>query len=121
MVRHILDIGSGRYEFDKKTLDSFIEEARNRPTEGGIAGVPEVAGSAGDPNGTEMQCIFDEVMALYHDYMKYQNVELLVRLKCRLEEVSIRYHSHVLAAEVLTINSCLPYEHRVPAPGSRSH
>ena len=116
MVRHIYDIGSGRYKFDKATLDSFIEESRNRPP------LPESAGASGaNPlagmGEQEMQGIFAEVMALYHDYQKFERVDLLLRLKCRLEEFSIRYKSHVLATEVLNINSCLPYEQRISCSG----
>jgi hypothetical protein len=115
MVRHICDIGRGRYKFDKNTLDSFLEEARNRPTTGD-AETPDVARGAEGQDDGEMLGTFDEVMSLYQDYMRFQSVDLLIQLKRRLEQASIRYHSHVLAAEVLTINSCLPYEHRIPAP-----
>jgi hypothetical protein len=115
MVRHICDIGRGRYIFDKSTLNSFMEEARNQPTPGDHPGITEIAHRANGPDDDEMLGIFEEVMALYRDYTRFQSVDLLVKLKCRLEQVSIRYHSHVLAAEVLNINSCLPYEHRIPA------
>ena len=115
MVWHIFDIGSGRYKFDRTTLNSFIEESRNRQPRSESAGVP--VASADPWNDREMQCIFEEVMSLYQDYTVCQSVELLLKLKCRLEEFSIRYGSHVLAAEVLNINRCLPYEHRVPGPG----
>lgn len=113
MERNIFDIGSGKYIFDAKTLESFIEEAKNRSHGAGENGLPESFDPAEVPSDWEMQCVFDEVMALYHDFMLCQSVELLVRLKCRLEEVSIRYKSHILAEEVLTINSCLPYEQRI--------
>jgi len=113
MEQNIFDIGSGRYIFDAKTLEAFIEEARNRSSESGEKALLEISDLADVPSDWEMQCIFEEVMALYHDFIQCQRVELLVRLKCRLEEVSIRYKSHVLAEEVLTINSCLPYEQRI--------
>jgi hypothetical protein len=110
MDKNIFDIGSGRYTFDTNTLDSFIEEAKNRTTE---SGPPEAAGTINVLSEMEIDSILAEVVSLYQDYMQCQRVELLVRLKCRLEEVSIRFNSHVLAEEVLTINSCLPYEQRI--------
>ena len=117
MVRHICDIGSGRYQFDKATLDSFIEESRHRrPAK--PAGTQDAERLAG-VSDKEMHCIFEEVMSLYHDYMKCQSVEKLLRLKGRLEEFSIRYSSHVLAAEVLNINSCLPYAQRISCAGKK--
>jgi hypothetical protein len=115
MVRHIYDIGRGRYKFDKSTLSSFREEARNRPPVADTAEVPGALLRDIDLDDREMLGIFDEVMSLYHDYMRCQSFDLLLKLKCRLEQVSIRYQSHVLAAEVLNINSCLPYEHRINA------
>jgi hypothetical protein len=123
MARHILDIGSGRYTFDRKTLSAFIDEARNRPslTYAGTSGVqtaPEQDPCDGRDE-QEMQRMFDEVMSLYLNYLRCQKVEMLVRLKDRLVEYSIQYQSHVLAEEVLNINSCLPYEHRISLPQSR--
>ena len=117
MVWHIFDIGSGKYKFDRKTLNSFIEESRNRQPRSEPAGIPDGADRADPWNDREMQCIFEEVMSLYQDYQVCQSVELLLKLKVRLEEFSLRYGSHVLAAEVLNINSCLPYEHRIPGAG----
>jgi hypothetical protein len=116
MARHIFEIGSGRYRFDIKTLDSFIDEARNSPAAHQSVGAPGTGRSPDALSDQEVQVIFDEVMSLYNDYTRCQSVDLLVRLKCRLEEFSIRYKSHVLAAEVLNINSCLPYEQRIPRP-----
>lgn len=113
MVRHICDIGRGRYIFDKSTLNSFREEAKAQPTPGDPPEFTDAPVANGPDD--EMLVIFEEVMALYHNYMRCQSVDLLVKLKCRLEQVSIRYNSHVLAAEVLNINSCLPYELRIPA------
>jgi len=110
MEKNIFDIGSGRYTFDSNTLDSFIEEAKNRGCEFDLL---DAAGTADVPNQLEIERIFAEVRSLYQEYMQCQRVEPLVRLKCRLEEVSIRFNSHVLAEEVLTINSCLPYELRI--------
>lgn len=112
MQRHIFGIGCGRYEFNKQTLDSFIEEARSRSLAGRLA---EATGQADGctPSDREAQAVFDEIMKLYRDYNMCQSVESLVILKCRLEEYSLRYNSHVLAGEVLSINSCLPYEERI--------
>jgi len=110
MKKNIFDIGSGRYTFDANTLDSFIEEAKKRNSEFGLS---EAIGPGDVPNELEIESILAEVMSLYQDYMQCQSVELLVTLKCRLEEVSVRFKSHVLAEEVLTINSCLPYEQRI--------
>jgi hypothetical protein len=110
MQRHIFGIGSGKYHFDRQTLDSFLEEAKSR-TQAPLAG----AGGWGaeHPGDQETQHVFDEIMSLYHDYQRCQHLDLLLKLKHRLEEFSIRYQSHVLAAEVLNINSCLPYEQRI--------
>ena len=67
----------------------------------------------GRPNDQEITSISEEVLSLYQDYQRCQNIEVLVKLKCRLQDVSVRYKSHVLAEEVLSINSCLPYELRI--------
>jgi len=111
MQKHIFGIGSGTYQFDPETLDSFIEEARSRwfavPTSG------EALGEAGHPSEFETQRVFDEIMALHREYLRYRSFDVLFKLKTRLEEFSVRYNSHVLAAEVLNINSCLPYELRM--------
>ncbi len=56
-----------------------------------------------------------EVMQLYNEYARTENLDVLVRLKDKLEQVSLRYKSVALAEEVLNINSCLPYERRVPS------
>jgi hypothetical protein len=120
MVRSILDIGSGRYEFDKQTLTSFIEEAKSHPSGFLSVGVTVADESAplGDTEREQAaQDIFAEVMSLYHGYISCQNLDLLVKLKNRLEEYSIKYQSHVLAEGVLNINSCLPYELRIPVSG----
>lgn len=118
MVKNIFDIGSGRYQFDKKTLNSFLEESRNRPLPPEAAEDPGAGRAAGQLSDREQQGFFEEVMALYHDYMICQNVEVLLRLKLKLEEFSVRCNSHVLAAEVLNINSCLPYELRLRGTGT---
>lgn len=112
MQRHIFGIGSGKYRFDRQTLDSFLEESKSRTQ------VPVTEAKGGgwgseSPNDLETQRVFDEIMSLYHDYQRCQHLDLLLKLKHRLEEFSIRYQSHVLAAEVLNINSCLPYEQRI--------
>jgi hypothetical protein len=113
MKKNIFDIGSGRYTFDTNTLDSFIEEAKMRCSESSESGLANPATPLDGPKGGEIERITEEVMSLYRDYVQCQSVEPLVRLKCRMEEVSIRFKSHVLAEEVLTINSCLPYEQRI--------
>jgi hypothetical protein len=114
MKNNIFEIGSGRYTFDANTLDSFIAEAKKRNVDFGL---PDDLSRADIPNEGEIERISEEVMSLYHDYAQCQSVELLVGLKCRLEEVSLRFKSHVLAEEVLTINSCLPYEQRILCGG----
>jgi len=112
--RGIIEIGRGGYKFNRKTLNAFIEEANNRPpAREQDAGFSAAVARANAPDDKEFQQVFAEFMVLYHDYMKCESVDLLVRLKRSLEEISIRYQSHVLAAEVLNINCCLPYECRV--------
>lgn len=116
MERQIFEIGRGKYKFNKRALNAFIEESKLRESalDRNGSGTTAAASYAGEANDKELQCILDEVMALYRDYMRSESVDLLVLLKCRLEEVSTRYQSHVLAGEVLNIISCLPYERRVP-------
>jgi len=112
--RGIIEIGRGGYKFDRKTLNAFIEESNNRaPARDQGAGLSASGDRANAQNDKEFQQVFGEFMVLYHDYMRCESVDLLVRLKRSLEEISIRYQSHVLAAEVLNINCCLPYECRV--------
>jgi hypothetical protein len=112
MQRNLFGIGNGRYEFNRQTLDNFIEEARRNcsHSEGSQAGN---APGCGD---WETRYVYEEILGLYREYQKCQSLDLLVRLKCRLQEISIRYGSHVLAAEVININSCLPYEARISHP-----
>ncbi|GFO68175.1 hypothetical protein GMLC_17540 [Geomonas limicola] len=112
MQKHILGIGSGKYHIDPETLDSFIEEARSRC----FGSAPEALEMTGEPDlasETETQRVFDEIMALHREYLRHQSFDVLFKLKTRLEEFSVRYHSQVLAAEVLNINRCLPYELRI--------
>ncbi|GFO60180.1 hypothetical protein GMST_25050 [Geomonas silvestris] len=111
MQKHIFGIGSGKYHFDPETLDSFIEEARGRFTI--PSGAFDRAAESDLPTESETQRVFDEIMSLHREYLRHQSFDVLFQLKTRLEEFSIRYHSHVLAAEVLNINSCLPYELRM--------
>jgi len=120
MVRHLYDIGCGRYQFDRATLDSFMEESRNRLPKCQPDGAQNAVDAREELSDQEMQRIFEEVMALYHDYNRCRSVDLLLRLKSRLEEFSTRYQSHVLAAEVLNINSCLPYEQRITRTDPKS-
>jgi len=116
METRIFEIGRGRYSISRSLLGSFLMESKKRVSEGEPHDGPfRAAGDrAGEPCDRELRRIFEEVMELYDDYMRFESVDLLLRLKCRLQEVSVRYSSHVLASEVLAINSCLPYESRIP-------
>jgi hypothetical protein len=110
MQRNLFGIGNGRYEFDRQTLDNFIEEAKNRA--GLTAGEQGAAATTAGCADWETRYVYEEILGLYREYQRGQSLDLLIRLKCRLQEISVRYGSHVLAAEVLNINSCLPYEKR---------
>lgn len=115
MVKSILAIGNAKYEMDRSALWRFMREARKcgatqaqfkQPQEAGFEALPERFEEAVDR-------VFDEVIQLYNEYARSQNLGALVRLKSRLEQISLRYKSVALAEEVLNINSCLPYELRV--------
>lgn len=95
MVRSILDIGNARYRIDRNALRRFIAQAQDSVAE------------------ESLDAIFSEVMGLYGEYAVTGKLEVLMKLKCKLEQVSLRYKSLELAEEVLNINSCLPYEWRV--------
>jgi hypothetical protein len=116
MQRNLFGIGNGRYEFNRQTLDNFIEEARRRASshyaevDSAETANPPVCGD------WETRYVYEEILGMYREYQKCQSLDLLVRLKCRLQEISVRYGSHVLAAEVININSCLPYEKRISHP-----
>lgn len=114
MVKSILAIGNAKYEMDRSALLRFRREARqsSAPQDPQPGMVP---GSEPLPLGAEetVDASFDEVMQLYNEYARSQNLGVLVELKSKLEQVSLRYKSVALAEEVLNINSCLPYEWRV--------
>lgn len=116
MEKQIFDIGRGKYVFDMQTLHYFIEEANSRGQHDGSWCATRGYEVAVDesPTEEEMNSVFDEIMSLYREYLHCQNLEVLVKLKARLQDYSVRYQSLVLAEEVLNINSCLPYELRVP-------
>lgn len=95
MVKSILDIGNAKYRIDRSVLRRFMRDARESYAE------------------ESLDAVFDEVMGLYGEYAVTGRLEVLMRLKCKLEQVSLRYKSLELAEEVLNINSCLPYEWRV--------
>lgn len=107
MDKYIFDIGRARYKISSDALCALMEGR------GGEEGRPGAAVAqqrvAGDGEGE-----FEEVMRLYREYARTGSLDALVGLKSRLEEVSARYRSMALAEEVLAINSCLPYERRVP-------
>lgn len=117
MERHIFNIGYAKYRINTDALSVFMEEAKNSATEEQADPYCDAEKGAGNTKvcaDRAVEDVFAEVMHLYHEYAGSQNMDALVRLKCRLEEVSLRYRSFVLAEEVLSINSCLPYERRVP-------
>lgn len=118
MVRRILDIGNSKYKLNKNALSEFILEARHQH-----AASHYMDGESHDPRECQsadesLDLIFREVMQLYNEYASSESLDALIRLKSKLEQVSLRYRSLVLAEEVMTINSCLPYERRVPSGGA---
>lgn len=119
MVRSILEIGNAKYKIDRYALSRFKQEARQHAacnTEAGAEiGVLPFGGSDGSSVDASLDAVFGEVMKLYNEYARTESLDVLVLLKCKLEEVSLRYRSLALAEEVLNINSCLPYERRVPS------
>jgi hypothetical protein len=121
MYKRIIDIGNARYRISLDDLSAMMEEAKDGaaeirtqtscPSNEGLREVDVAKVGVGD----ELEGVFSEVMRLYQEYTRSASMDVLVRLRCRLEEVSLRYRSFALAEEVLNINSCLPYERRVPA------
>ena len=120
MVKCILDIGNAKYKINRDALSLFIQEAQQQ------AASASASGADGCREQSSLDCeagsflvdvaletIFREVMQLYHEYARSESLDVLVRLKSKLEQVSLRYHSLALAEEVMNINSCLPYERRV--------
>jgi hypothetical protein len=120
MVKRIIDIGYAKYRIYRHALCVFMEEAKQvtaaSPPEGcrGADGEPEGADAVEEGSDEELERVCAEVMQLYREYARSESMDVLLRLKCLLEEVSSRYRSLALAEEVLHINSCLPYERRVP-------
>jgi hypothetical protein len=120
MVKRIVDIGNSKYKIDGHALCVFMEEARSN-----AAGNPSLAdcqaargqcgpGEAKAAADGELEHVLAEVILLYNEYSRSESIDVLVRLKLKLEQESSRYRSLALADEVLSINSCLPYELRVP-------
>ncbi len=125
MVKSILAIGNAKYEIDRNALTRFMREAQQSAVTHGVHEKGEHRG----PDGGEaaaffadepIEGLFAEVMQLYNEYATSEHLDVLIRLKCKLEQVSLRYRSHALAEEVLNINSCLPYEWRVRCCSGRS-
>ena len=115
MDKRILDIGCAKYQIDRNALFRFMEEAagnRENPRCGSEAGESDAAANLCADRAVEG--IFWEVLELYNEYNETSSLDTLLQLKCRLEEASLRYRSLPLAEEVLSINSCLPYERRIP-------
>ncbi|MBJ6799420.1 hypothetical protein [Geomonas propionica] len=113
MVRSILEIGNAKYKIDRIALGRFRDEVRqNRDKEGSEVTAPEPGRELSLDES--LDAVFLEVMQLYNEYAKTESIDVLLRLKDKLEQVSLRYKSLALAEEVLNINSCLPYERRIP-------
>lgn len=127
MYKRIIDIGNARYRISMDDLSAMMEEAKNGaavtptlascPMNQGLREVDLAKVSGGD----ELEGVFPEVMRLYQEYARSASMDVLVKLRSRLEQVSLRYRSFALAEEVLIINSCLPYERRVPAGNLRAN
>lgn len=111
MVNSILKIGHCKYRLDKTLLKRCMRKAGQDFAVG--ADAQDVA--AVTYPGVTPDALFNEVMELYNEYARSESLDVLVRLKCKLEQACVMYGSHELAEEVLSINSCLPYERRVPA------
>lgn len=111
MVNSILKIGHCKYRLDKTVLNRCMRKAG----QGFTVGTDPQKAEAGTHPGATPDLLFNEIMALYNEYARSESLDVLVRLKCKLEQACVMYGSHELAEEVLSINSCLPYERRVPA------
>jgi hypothetical protein len=120
MEKVIYDIGNAKYKVNRLELFRMMEEARGNL----LSSAPETPDNESAPGPDALQArdaatlsdSFIEVMRLYNEYARSESLDVLVKLKCLLEEVSTRYKSMALAEQVLTINSCLPYDRRVPCP-----
>lgn len=115
MVRSILEIGNAKYKMNRVALCRFREEARRNAGAGEDESGGEPLVSVSLSVEESLDCVFFEVMQLYNEYARTESLDVLVRLKNKLEQVSLMYKSVALAEEVLNINSCLPYERRVPS------
>lgn len=117
MVKTILEIGNARYTISRTALSRFRDEARqyaegeSAPDESEVSADADLGYSSVDGS---LDLVFTDVMRLYNEYAMTESLDVLVKLKRKLEQVSLRYKSVALAEEVLQINSCLPYEKRVP-------
>lgn len=120
MEKSIFDIGRVRYKINMDAFSNLMEQVSGEssdhkpPTSADAGRDPIDAASANLGDHREIEGLFDDVMQLYREYARTGSMDVLVTLKCLLEEVSLRYRSVALAEEVLNINSCLPYERRVP-------
>ncbi|GFO66030.1 hypothetical protein M1B72_14075 [Geomonas paludis] len=112
MVRSILEIGNAKYKIDRIALGRFRDEVRQNWSRESAEAAPEAGGDV--TLDESLDAVFLEVMQLYNEYAKSESIDVLLRLKDKLEQVSLRYKSLALAEEVLNINSCLPYERRIP-------
>jgi len=123
MEKSIFGIGRVRYRINMDAFSDLMGEMggessdQKQPASAG-ARDPLDATSANLGDRREIEEVFDDVMQLYREYGRTGSMDVLVTLKCLLEEVSLRYRSVALAEEVLNINSCLPYERRVPCNSS---
>lgn len=121
MEKVIYDIGNAKYKVNRLDLFRMMEETRMNLAESSSETCRdnETAAESDTPSGRDEAALsdsFTDVMRLYNEYARSESLDVLVKLKCLLEEVSTRYKSMALAEEVLTINSCLPYDRRVPCP-----
>jgi len=126
MVKSILDIGNAKYEIDRNALRRFMHEAKQSAAMQGVPDIGEHRSNSGSeaaafPADESIETIFIQVMQLYNEYAVSGSLDVLIKLKCELEQVSSRYKSLALAEEVLNINSCLPYEWRVRCCSGRDH
>ena len=126
MVKSIIEIGNARYEIDRNALRLFMREAQESAAMQGVPGVGEQQSQDGSETAAfsadePIEIIFNRVMQLYNEYTISGSLDVLIELKCMLEQVSLKYKSLALAEEVLNINSCLPYEWRVRCCSGRDH
>jgi hypothetical protein len=110
MDKRIFDIGCAKYKIDTEALRVMIEESRESACASGDA---QEADNGADRISPSSEQAFLEVMELCKEYSRTQSLDVLVKLRSKLEEVSMKYRSMAMAEEVLTINSCLPYERRI--------